>query len=157
MSPADESGPGSKDPTVIRSLAVSSEDAVDAFLYGRENPGESVLRVTPPFHGRMRARLHVYHVDDAPLTGAIHLEPSTVLESAVVEGYPSLETALEGVDGGERADPGEVQPAASADAVRERHAAAVEQWRERALSALVDSVTLETPAGPHQVDVKPLG
>lgn len=157
MSPAEESGPGSQDPTDIRSLAVSSDDAVDAFCYGQENPGAAVLRVTPPFHGRMRARLHVYHVDDAPLTGAIHLDPAAVLESAVVEEYPSLETTLEGVDGGERDDPGEVQSPANADAVRERHAAAVDRWRERALSALVDSVTIETPTGPHQVDLKPLG
>lgn len=151
--PADDSRRGSQDPTDIRSLAISSADAVDAFVYGRENPGEAVLRVTPPFHGRMRARLHVYHVDDAPLTGAIHLEPATVLESTVVDDYPSLEAVLEGggVESNEPDEPGDT------DAITAQHAAAVEQWRERALSALVESVMLETPDGPHRVDVKSLG
>ena len=34
------------DPARIRSLAVSSEDVANAFVYSRENPGTAVLRVT---------------------------------------------------------------------------------------------------------------
>lgn len=134
-----------RDPTTIRSLAISPDDAVDAFVYGRENPGEGVLRVTPPFHGRMRARIHVYHVDDAPATGAAHIAPADVIDEDVVAGYPSLEDELAAAD------------AAETERIRERHADAVEEWRERARAALVDSVTLETATGPHRVDVKPLG
>ncbi len=134
-----------RDPTTIRSLAISPDDAVDAFVYGRENPGEGVLRVTPPFHGRMRARIHVYHVDDAPATGAVHVAPAEVLEDDVVAAYPSLEDELEDADDAET------------ERIRERHAEAVEAWRDRARTALVDSVTLETDAGTHRVDVKSLG
>ena len=138
-------GEADRDPTTIRSLAISPEDTVDAFVYGRENPGEGVLRITPPFHGRMRARIHVYHVDDAPVTGAIHVAPADVIEDDVVDAYPTLEDELED------ADPAETER------IRERHADAVDEWRATARTALVDSVTLETAAGTHRVDVKPLG
>lgn len=136
---------GDRDPTAIRSLAISPEDAVDAFVYGRENPGEAVLRVTPPFHGRMRARIHVYRVDDAPLTGAVHVDPADVLAADVVDAYPQLD------DEREAADDEEV------DRLRERHAEAIDDWRAAARGSLAESVELETPAGPHEVEVKPLG
>jgi len=117
----------------IRSLAVTAEDVVDAFVYTRENPGDAVLRVTPPFHGRMRARLHVYQQDDAQVTGAHHIEPAALLERAVVATYPTLETVAERVerDGG------------TTDIISAHHATALEKWREQALESLVDRVPLE--------------
>lgn len=138
-------GEENEDPTAIRSLAVSPEDVVDAFTYTRENPGEAVLRVTPPFHGRMRARIHVYRQDDAALTGAVHVAPADVITDEVVADYPALEAALADAD------------SAETDRIRERHAEAVDAWRDRALEAIVDAVTLETPAGPHRVEIKRLG
>ena len=137
---------GDDDPTAIRSLALSPADAADAYVYSQENPGEAVLRATPPFHGRMRARIHVYRVDDTELTGAVHVSPAAVIEDEVVADYPDLESALADVD-----DPD------AADEVRERHAEAVADWQERARESIVDSVTLETADGPHRVDVKTLG
>jgi hypothetical protein len=134
--------PGADDPSAIRSIALSPEDAVDAYVYGRENPGDAVLRVTPPFHGRMRARLHVYRRDDAELTGAVHVPPADVIAADVVAAYPDLESALADAD---------------ADEVRERDGEAVADWRERARESIVDAVTLETDDGPHRVAVKPLG
>ncbi|MFC4543173.1 hypothetical protein ACFO5R_14680 [Halosolutus amylolyticus] len=131
------------DPSAIRSLAVSPDDAVDAYAYRQENPGEAVLRVTPPFHGRMRARIHVYHVDDTELTGAVHLSPADLIADDVVAAYPRLEETLEDAD--------------DADRIRERHAEAVAAWQERAREAIVESVALETDDGPHRVDVKRLG
>ncbi|OLZ40246.1 hypothetical protein A6E15_04270 [Natrinema saccharevitans] len=139
--------PGEDDPGAIRSIALSPEDAVDAYVYGRENPGDAVLRVTPPFHGRMRARIHVYRRDDAELTGAIHLSPADVIADDVVADYPDLESALADAD----ADPDE------AERLRERHADSVAAWRERAREAIVETVTLETDEGPQQVEVKTLG
>ncbi|WP_265108410.1 hypothetical protein [Halosolutus halophilus] len=133
------------DPSVIRSLAVSPDDAVDAFVYSQENPGDAVLRVTPPFHGRMRARIHVYRVDDTELTGAVHLSPADILEDDVVAEYPRLEAALAD------ADPDD------ADRIRERHAEAVAAWQDRAREAIAGSVTLETDDGPHRVELKRLG
>ncbi|MDF9744203.1 hypothetical protein [Natrinema salsiterrestre] len=133
------------DPSAIRSIALSPEDAVDAYIYSRENPGDAVLRVTPPFHGRMRARIHVYRVDDTELTGAVHLSPADVIADDVVADYPDLESALENADADE------------ADRVRERHAEAVDDWQARAREAIADSVTLETDDGPHRIELKPLG
>ncbi|ELY67536.1 hypothetical protein [Natrinema versiforme] len=139
---------GEDDPGAIRSIALSPDDAVDAFVYGRENPGDAVLRVTPPFHGRMRARIHVYRVDDTELTGAIHLSPTEIIADEVVADYPDLESALADADA---ADPD------ATDRARDRHVEAVEEWQARAREAIVDSVALETDDGPHRVELKPLG
>lgn len=133
------------DPSTIRSIALAPEDAVDAFAYTRENPGEAVLRVTPPFHGRMRARLHVFRTEDTEVTGAIHLSPESVLKEHIVADYPNLESTLEAAD------------AAETDAVRKEHAAAVEAWQERARESIRERVPLETDAGTQTVDLKLIG
>lgn len=141
----NENGENETDPSAIRSLAISPDDAVNAYAYGQENPGEAVLRVTPPFHGRMRARLHVYRVDDTHMTGAVHVSPEAVIEDEVAAAYPDLEDELADAEKGET------------ERIRKRHAEAVETWQERAAEAIVDSVTLETDDGPHEVAVKRLG
>ncbi|APW97867.1 hypothetical protein CHINAEXTREME_08770 [Halobiforma lacisalsi AJ5] len=133
------------DPSVIQSIAISPDDAVDAYVYTRENPGEAVLRITPPFHGRMRARIHVYRVDDAHVTGAVHVSAAEVIEDDVLEEYPELEGELEAVDDAE------------AERIRKRHAEAVEEWQERAADAIVDAVALEVDGERREVEVKPLG
>lgn len=140
---------GGDDPASIRSLAVSSEDVVNAFVYGRENPGTAVLRVTPPFHGRMRARLHVYHVDDTPEMGAIHVPPADLLDEGVVDTYPTLE-AVEADLATDGSNP-------APERVRGAHGDALESWRERALESIVDAVVLETADGKRRVTVKTLG
>ena len=137
---------GDADPAAIRSLAVSSEDVVNAFVYTRENPGTAVLRVTPPFHGRMRARLHVYQLEDARETGAVHISPVRLLEDAVVDSFPALEDTETTLG----ADP---EP----EVIREAHTEALEDWRERAAGSIVEVVDLEAGEGPHRVDVKRLG
>ncbi len=139
------------EPSAIRSIALSPDDAVNAYAYSRENPGEAVLRMTPPFHGRMRARIHVYRVDDTELTGAVHLSPADVIADDVVADYPDLESALVDADADAGANSDE------ADRIRERHAEAVADWQERAREAIVDAITLETDDGPHRVEVKTLG
>ncbi|SFB87291.1 hypothetical protein SAMN05444422_102502 [Halobiforma haloterrestris] len=133
------------DPSAIQSIAISPDDAVDAYVYTRENPGEAVLRITPPFHGRMRARIHVYRVDDAHVTGAVHVSAAEVIEDDVLEEYPQLEGELESVDDAE------------AERLRKRHAEAVEEWQERAAEAIVDAVALEVDGERREVEVKPLG
>ena len=144
------------DPARIRSLAVSSEDVANAFVYSRENPGTAVLRVTPPFHGRMRARLHVYHVDDTRETGAIHVPPADLLTEEVVEAYPTLES----VEGDLADTPTEDTEAGSSDdpeRVHEAYADTLESWRERARESIVDAVALETDERTRRVTVKSLG
>ncbi|MEY7851315.1 hypothetical protein AB7C87_19195 [Natrarchaeobius sp. A-rgal3] len=134
---------GEDDPTAIRSIAISAGDAADGYAYTQENPGRAVLRVTPPFHGRMRARIHVYRIDDAALTEAVHVPPADVIEDDVVAAYPTLED--------------ELANESATEEVRARHAEAVESWRERASEAIVDAVDLETDGRSHRVDVKRLG
>ncbi|ELY93965.1 hypothetical protein C483_04779 [Natrialba hulunbeirensis JCM 10989] len=156
------------DPAAIRSIAVSPADVVDAYAYTQENPGEAVLRITPPFHGRMRARIHVYRRDDAELTGAVHVRPADVLESDVIEAYPAFDEMADGDESGEElgdAGVGEAggdsenedeTAAVSADR-RKRHAEAVEEWQARAREALLEAVQIETESGQRTVAVKPLG
>ncbi|ELY47390.1 hypothetical protein [Natronorubrum sulfidifaciens] len=133
------------DPTTIRSLALSPDDAASAYAYTQENPGEAVLRVTPPFHGRMRARLHVYQRDDTELTGAIHIPPESVIASDVIDDYPRLEAALED------ATPDET------DEIRKRHADAVEKWQARARESILEATTIDTDDGPQLVELKQIG
>lgn len=136
------------DPSSIRSLAVAAEDVVDAAIYGRENPGTAVLRVTPPFHGRMRARLHVYHDEDGRVSEAIHLEPDDLLADEVLKAYPSFDEQAEADQTG---DP---------EQIRNRHKQNIEAWREQASEAILDAVVLEQVDGDdsgHRVDVKRLG
>jgi hypothetical protein len=133
------------DPSAIRSLAVSPEDVVNAFAYGQENPGDAVLRVTPPFHGRMRARIHVYHVDDTHLTGAVHLSPEDVLADEILEAYPRLEDERRNSKSDET------------ERLRRRHAEAIEAWQERARGAIVETALIDTDDGPQRVDLKRIG
>lgn len=139
--------PGDDDPAAIRSLAVSTADVVDAFVYTRENPGFAVLRVTPPFHGRMRARIHVSHDADDRVSDAIHVSPADLLVDAVVADFPTLERMADEVQDDDP-DP---------ERVRKARAEALEAWRERASGAIVDETVLETDRGRTCVEVKRLG
>ena len=47
------------DPSAIRALAIHAEDLLAAAEADARGGPRTVLRVTPPFSGRMRARLHV--------------------------------------------------------------------------------------------------
>ena len=139
------------DPTVIRSLAVTRSDVVNAFVYTRENPETAVLRVTPPFHGRMRARLHVYYVEDAAETGAIHIAPETLLEADVVALYPDWDADAE-IDGdienggdSETDNGSEKEGGDVIDSTVEPYADAVSAWRNRARTAIVDEIDFVVP------------
>jgi len=136
------------DPTMIRSIAVKTADVVSALELNQTSDDHAVLRVTPPFSGRMRARLHVeqdgYDREPRPL----HIEPGTFVADPPAYPRPG-ETADE-----LRADPRETY---TVDRHHDYHAEAVEQWRQRVPGALCDRITLDTPAGPHDVDVAVLG
>jgi len=131
------------DPTRIRSIAVHREDVANALEATLRSDREVVLRVTPPFSGRMRARLHA---TDAPGTaagsaptvksegstgksGSIHVDPRDLVDG--VPTYPEVdETAAE-------------HPDADVETRRRRHGEAVEAWRERVRESLTDAVTLD--------------
>ena len=135
------------DPTVIRSLAIHASDVVAA-LEASEQGSQTVLRVTPPFNGRMRARIHRVGPDgvgDGPdeTTGAIHVSPDRL----VADSAPAYPRAMDTQPEGEY----------DVDAHHERHVAAVAEWRAAITDHLVDSVELSTDDGPHRVDVAVLG
>ncbi|PSP78612.1 hypothetical protein BRC81_07265 [Halobacteriales archaeon QS_1_68_20] len=169
--------PESADPRSIRSIAVTASDVVAAFEANREGGPRTVLRVTPPFSGMMRARLHRL-VDDRgdaetedtdpghagtrdadpgdvgtgdERTGPepVHVDPADLLSDAVPP-YPHPDETEEAL----RADP---EASYTPERHHERHQQAVEDWRERARANLADAVTVQTPDGPHEVEVTVLG
>ena len=142
------------DPTVIRFLAVSVDDVVSAVELNRTSSRRAVLRVTPPFNGRMRARLHVVHRNtpsseppDNPRP--LHVDPERLLDADA----PSYPTPAETEDE-LRSDPRETY---SVERHHERHVEAVSSWRTRTASAIAERATIQTPAGPHEVGVLALG
>jgi hypothetical protein len=141
----------SDDPTVIRSLAVHADDVIAALEANARREAGAVLRVTPPFNGRMRARLHLagtegeYEGDVRP----IHVPPLAL----VTDSAPAFP------------DPDETEDRLRADATveytaerhRERHVERVEEWREAVREHLVEATSIETSAGPHEVRIATLG
>jgi hypothetical protein len=140
----DGLAPPDADPTAIRSVAVTVDDVVTALEATRRSDRRTVLRITPPFSGRMRARLHRPTDDDA--TDAIHLDPSTLV--ADLPPYP---------DPDETADRLRAAGEYTTERHHDRHAAAVREWRAATREAIVDAVALPTEDGPHRVEVKRLG
>lgn len=138
------SSSGDADLTAIRSVAVTVDDVVTALEATRRSDRRTVLRITPPFSGRMRARLHRPTDDDA--TDGIHLDPSTLVTD--LPPYP---------DPDETADRLRTAGEYTTERHHDRHTAAVQQWRAAAREAIVDAVALPTEDGPHRVEVKRLG
>lgn len=75
------------DPTVVETVVVTVSDVVAACEARDRNRRAAVLRITPPFSGRMRARLHMADVDATYEEPApIHVHPRTLLSE--VPPYP---------------------------------------------------------------------
>ncbi|MFC7139520.1 hypothetical protein ACFQMA_06670 [Halosimplex aquaticum] len=139
----------SADPTRIRTLAVTAEDIVAALEARIQRDSAVVLRVTPPFSGRMRARLHAgpdeYDEEPAPL----HVSP----EALLAESAPSYPRPADTEDR-LREDP---DAEYTVERHHERHREAVTAWRERVRDHVRDTATIETADGPHEVSVSVLG
>ncbi|WP_318569498.1 hypothetical protein [Salinigranum marinum] len=137
---------GSDDPGAIRSIAVTVDDVVTALEARQRGDTEAVLRVTPPFAGRMRARLHVVSGEGASDGGAepIHFRPERFVDPDV-SSVPTVD---------ETADELRARGEYSVDDHRAFHADVVESWRETVREALVEQVTVETAAASHAVTVK---
>lgn len=139
----------SDDPTDVRIVVVRADDLVTALEANARADEEAVLRITPPFAGRMRARLHVAgrespYGDPAP----IHIDPATLV--ADVPDFPDPDTTEDEL----RAEPDtEYTP----DRHRERHAEAVASWRTAVGERIRERATIDTAAGSHEVDVRTLG
>ncbi|MFT4949002.1 MAG: hypothetical protein ACI9CA_001133 [Natronomonas sp.] len=140
---------GEADPTAIEGVAVTASDLVAALETNRTTSRTAVLRVTPPFSGRMRARLHVEGNEGYDEPRPVHVPP----QALVTDDAPSYPTPAETEDT-IRADP---DTEYTVERHRARHETAVEEWRRRLLDAVRDRATVETPAGPVTVGVSLLG
>ncbi|SFR52275.1 MULTISPECIES: hypothetical protein [Halorubrum] len=148
----EEAGGSDPGPDRIRSIAVHREDVANALEATLRSDRDVVLRATPPFSGRMRARLHAVDTDgdgDAENTGEsdvpapLHVDPRDLVED--VPPYPEPDdTATE-------------YPDADLEARRERHAEAVESWRERVREGVGSTVEIEVDGDARAVDVVALG
>jgi hypothetical protein len=156
MTDAESMGPGR-----IRSIAVHREDVATALEATLRSDRTVVLRVTPPFSGRMRARLHSLGSDSSAEAASddaadeseaaneadrkpIHIDPRNLVDE--VPAYPEVDdTAAE-------------YPDADVETRRERHGAAVETWREQVRGSVVASVVIDGDGGAtHEIDVVVLG
>lgn len=132
----------SNDPSVLGRLVVHAEDVVTAYE-ARERSGKpAVLRLTPPFSARMRARIHVSQpgeYDDQPEPHPIHVEPGDLLGPDCPD-YPEPDETATAVDG-------------DREAHHDYHLSAVEEWRERTRGCIRDSLTLPEAGGRLTVAV----
>lgn len=139
----------SEDPSTIRSIAVTVDDVVAALEANERRNAGAILRVTPPFSGRMRARIHREGTEgDYGTPEPIHIQPEEFVET--VPPFPNPDDTEDKL----RADP-KVEYSRSEH--RKRHEAAVEEWRETVRERIRDRATIETPDGPHEVRVSVLG
>lgn len=132
------------DPTTIRSVAVTTDDVVAALEASTRNGHRTVLRITPPFSGRMRARLHRPTGDGE--TGAVHLDPTDLVVDPPP--YPAPD---------DTADRLRAAGEYTTDRHHEHHTAAVREWRAAVREVVADTVELPADTGPHRVAVKRLG
>jgi hypothetical protein len=137
------------DPTVIRVLAVTVDDVVTAIESNERRDAVTVLRVTPPFSGRMRARLHLRgtepdHEDPAPL----HVAPERLVAS--IPPFPTPDETEDEL----RSEP---DVAYSRERHRTRHRCAVETWRRHVRESIRETTTIATPEGDIEVRIAPLG
>lgn len=154
------------DPTALRVVAVTVEDVVTAQELNRTTPRYAVLRITPPYSGRMRARLHTVDTGDgAPVDSGteaadearesgssvlpLHLDPETLLDPSV-SSYPRPAETEDEL----RTNPDE---AYTIERHHRRHQEAVADWREDVVDAIESETTIQTPAGPCDVEVIALG
>ncbi|WP_135828188.1 hypothetical protein [Halorussus halobius] len=152
----DDTSSGSG-PRTVRSLAVTVADVVTAYEAGRRSGRRPVLRATPPFAGRMRARLHEASSDAKasdsdldPDTGALHVPPARFVDEGAIPAYPDPDDTEDAL----RADP---DAEFTVERHRERHVDAVEAWRESVRESLVETVELRLGEGTRRVAVKTLG
>lgn len=146
--PADSPSQPTPDPRRIRSLVVHTDDVLTALEAHERKRKPVVLRVTPPFAGQMRARLHVtsgeghYEDHEQPL----HLSPQTFI--ADVPPFPDVDDTEDRLR-----ERGEY----SVERHREEHARAVARWRAHVREQRKASVSLDSPDGSHDVRVAYLG
>ncbi|MFB6220049.1 MAG: hypothetical protein ABEH90_01305 [Halolamina sp.] len=121
------------DPRRIRALAVHTDDILTALEARKRERRQTVLRVLPPFSGRMRARIHVV-AGTGRENGALHVHPGAFVANPPA--YP-------GVD--ETEDELRARGEYDIETHREAHAKAVADWRETVRSRLRERLVLTFP------------
>lgn len=131
--------------SALRSLAISTEDLLAAMEADARGGPETVLRVTPPFSGRMRARLHVVQAtdDEEP----VHIPPRTLFDDDA-PAYPTPDETADELRSREDLE-------YSVDHHREYHEQQVDAWRAALVDHVVESITLPDVDG--EIDVSLLG
>lgn len=121
------------DPRRIDALAVHTDDVLTALETRERGRGCTVMRVTSPFSGRMRARIHV--VDGSGEEGgALHFHPGCFVTEA--PHYPAVDDTED-----------ELRERGGYDVERHReaHARAVDDWRDTVRSRLREQLSLSLP------------
>lgn len=156
----------SSDPGAVDVLVVHADDVVAA-LAATAQGRETVLRVTPPFRGRQRARIHVVeNVDGADQPGAGSQPPDGGDVEATAAGEPLHVPAdafvTEDAPSFPRAPETEPTPAESpeydVEEHFERHEDAVAAWRESVPEHFRERVRADHPdEGRCEFEVRYLG
>ncbi|MBX0325731.1 hypothetical protein EGH21_22195 [Halomicroarcula sp. F13] len=121
------------DPSVVRSLAVSAEDLVAALEANTRDGPETVLRATPPYSGRMRARLHVVQADGGD-DETLHVAPERLVADTAPP-YPTPDDTADELRAGE-------ETTYSVERHRTYHERRVDEWRAEILDHVVETVTV---------------
>lgn len=138
------------DPGAITAIAVRADDVVAALEANqRGDDHQSVLRVTPPYSGRMRARLHREGAEGyEPGVDALHVSPE-----ALVADPPSLPHPDQTEDV-IRSDP---ELTYSRSVHRSYHEQQLEQWRETVTDRFVETIELDHADGDYTVEIIVIG
>jgi hypothetical protein len=137
----------STDPTVIRSLAITVDDIVTTYEAARDGK-PAVLRVTPPFSARMRARIHLAQDSESDDHDMLFLDPRTLLDDASPT-YPTPEQTEDRLRAAEREY--------SIETHHDLHIEAVREWRDAVRLHVVSEFTIETDSDQRTIEIKPLG
>lgn len=135
------------DPRMISAIVVTLADVVAALETALGTGRNAVLRITPPFSGRMRARLHIAggegsYTDPEP----IHINPRSLIEP--VPEYPTANETAATLDS---------EHEINTDSHETAHTERVAEWRASVRENVVTTAEIETPAGGIAVEVRWLG
>ena len=156
----------SNGPNVIRSIAVHRGDVTTALEATLRTDRYVVLRITPPFAGRMRARIHEVHdgpndermraprndernagvggeMADTESTTPIHVDPRDLVPEAPP--YPEVDETTA------------TYPEADVETRHERHAEQVDAWRTTVRAGIGETVAITTADGTREIAVVVLG
>lgn len=136
---------GTGDPRSIDVLVVTARELVTALETRLTTDREVVLRVTPPFSGRMRARLHRVTGQPRSDPPPVHVSPEVLVPSAPP--YPDATTTEDRL----RADP---EAEYSIDRHHRCHRQAVREWRAAVPEAADERISLSADGRSIEADLR---